>query len=119
MEVWVGGAPRIVASRAAGHHYINETTQSGGHQPDTIGQHRRFVARMGNEQNCRSRPPAQAQYFLAYYQSRLLMEDSEGLVEQDGLWLQHQRAHDTGALAHIAGEFGEPIEIECVIDTSD
>ena len=74
------------------------------HDADPVGQHRRLVERMRDQEYRRAGLAPQAQHFVAHQQPRLLVERAERLVEQDEPRLRHQRARDADALPHAAGK---------------
>ena len=53
------------------------------HHGDAVGQHRRLVERVGDEEHGRAGLPPQPQHLVAHQQARLLVERAERLVEQD------------------------------------
>ena len=74
------------------------------HHADAVGEHRRLVERVGDEEDRRRGLAPQAQELVAHQEARLLVERAERLVEQDQARLHDERARDAHALAHAARE---------------
>ena len=95
---------RVALARPAGGDDVEKAPGTRGHHADPVGEHRRFVQRVGDQQHRGAGLAPQAQQLVAHQQARLLVERAERLVEQDEARLEHQRARDAHALAHAAGE---------------
>ena len=100
-------SPTIWLSRSRGQPVVDDVDEAAGprrHHADAVGQHRRLVERMRDQQHGRAGLAPQPQQLVAHQQPGLLVERAERLVEQDQPRLQHQRAGDADALAHAAGQ---------------
>ena len=94
----------VALARPAGFDDLDEASRARRHGADPVGEHRRFVERVGDEQYRRAGGPPQPQHFIAHQQPGLRVECAERLVEQNEPWLQHQCPCDADPLAHAAGQ---------------
>ncbi len=96
---------RLSRSRGqAGGHDVDEAAGARRHHADAVGQHRRLVEGVGDEQHGGPGLAPQAQEFVAHEQAGLLVQRAERLIEQDQARLGDQRAGDADPLAHPARE---------------
>ena len=116
----------VARTRPAGVEHAHEASGPGGHDADAVGQHRRFVEGVRDEQHRGLGLAPQPKQLVAHQQSRLLVEGAERLVQENEARLHDERAGDADALPHAArqlrrprrGEGLEPHELDGVIDAT-
>src|SRR5215831_21012374 len=84
----------VALARPAGYHDVKKAARTRRHCADSVGQHRRFVERVRDQQNGRPSAPPQAQHLIAHQQPCLRIERAEWLVEQDKAWLKNESTRD-------------------------
>ena len=74
------------------------------HDDDAVGERQRLVLAVGDEQRRDLQPLLDVAHLLAQPFAQMLVEAGEGLVEQQDLRLEHQRAGQRDALLLAARE---------------
>src|SRR5437867_3722971 len=87
------------------------------HDGDPRREEERLVQAVGHEDHGLARPPPDVQEPLPHEHARLLVEGAEGLIHQEDLRVDRERAADRDALLHAPGELArvlarEPLEAE-------
>src|SRR5580700_8475134 len=116
----------VALARPAGVDDLDEAAGPRRHGADPVGQHRRLVERVSDEEHGGAGGAPQPQHFVAHQEPGLRVERAERLVEQDQARLQHERARNADALAHAArqlrrigaGEVFESHEGQRIVDAA-
>src|SRR2546425_9202824 len=87
------------------------------HDGDPRREEERLVQAVGHEDHGLARPAPDVQEPLPHEHARLLVEGAEGLIHQEDLCVDRERAADRDALLHAPGELArvlarEPLEAE-------
>ena len=87
------------------------------HDDDAVGEREGLVLAVGDEEGGDLQPLLQVADLLAQALAQVLVEAGEGLVEEQDLRLEHQRAGERDALLLAAGELvGHPLAVALEAD---
>src|SRR5207237_1666042 len=81
-ECRLRGEAAVAIARPSGLDQIDEYARTRRHHANAIGQERRLVERMGDQQHRRASLAPQLEQLITHEKARLLVERTERLVEQ-------------------------------------
>jgi len=85
---------------------------TGAHDDDAAAEEDGFLDIVGNEQHDLLVALPDAEQHFLHQHARLIVERTEGLIEQEDLWVIGKRTRDRGTLLHAAGELLRPMPLE-------